>query len=194
MRPSAYIYMCNSYYPFISFISFTVRIFIDLSLCTLRFMCLLKILPHFLHCTICRSPVILHVLFCVSSFDFQFYLYSTFIALSPELCRFNICLTPVTKKQILSGHSCKYSNPNGSSPKSRRKNVCRLPNPNRQVRKGLGATNIQSSKILLQIYQIFFWSFVARSIRSPSGSSSTQYFIKTVQVANLQVKILIDLG
>ena len=76
--------------------------------------------------------------FCVSSFDFQFYLYSTFIALSPELCRFNICLTPVTKKQILSGHSCKYSNPNGSSPKSRRKNVCRLPNPNRQVRKGLG--------------------------------------------------------
>ena len=144
MRPSAYIYMCNSYYPFISFISFTVRIFIDLSLCTLRFMCLLKILPHFLHCTICRSPVILHVLFCVSSFDFQFYLYSTFIALSPELCRFNICLTPVTKKQILSGHSCKYSNPNGSSPKSRRKNVCRLPNPNRQVRKGLGATNIHS--------------------------------------------------
>ena len=48
------------------------------------------------------------------------------------------------KKHILSGLSCKYSNPNGSSPKSRRKNVCRLPNPNRQVRKGLGATNIHS--------------------------------------------------
>ena len=55
-------------------------------------------------------------------------------------------------------------------------------------------SSLGSSKILLQIYQIFFWSFVARSIRSPSGSSSTQYFIKTVQVANLQVKILIDLG
>ena len=87
--------------------------------------------------------------FCVPSFDFCFYFYSTFIALSPELYRFNICLTPATKKkQILSGLSCKYSNPNGSSPKSQRKNVCRLPNPNRQVRKGVGATNIHFSSTL----------------------------------------------
>ena len=138
---------CTFLCTFIRFLFYLYSTFIALSpeLCTLRFMCLLKILPHLLHCALLPiSSYSTCPFFCVPSFDFCFYFYSTFIALSPELYRFNICLTPATKKHILSGLSCKYSNPNGSSPKSRRKNVCRLPNPNRQVRKGLGATNIHS--------------------------------------------------